>query len=92
MPILQELQHWQMLGQHRDGDTKVTTVLVTEATRQQSVNYGCIVEVKTIVTPSSTSWRNPQLPIHHHQLRLHLLSQSVSNAPECVQFQVVRQS
>ena len=36
----------EMLGQHRDGD-KVATVLGTEATRQQSVNYGCIVEDKT---------------------------------------------
>ena len=36
-----------MLELHRKQDKPVTTVLGTEATRQQSVNYGCIVEDKT---------------------------------------------
>ena len=36
-----------MLKQHQNQDKAVATVLGTEATRQQSVNYGCIVEDKT---------------------------------------------
>ena len=37
----------EMLELHRSRDRPVSTVLGTEATRQQSVNYGCIVEDKT---------------------------------------------
>jgi len=36
-----------MLEMHRSKDRAVATVLGTEATRQQSVNYGCIVEDKS---------------------------------------------
>ena len=36
----------EMLSQHRSKEKVVATILGTEATRQQSVNYGCIVEDK----------------------------------------------
>jgi len=37
----------EMLKFHLNKDNAVATILGTEATRQQSVNYGCIVEDKT---------------------------------------------
>ena len=37
----------EMLASHTAKSESVATVLGTEATRQQSVNYGCIVEDKT---------------------------------------------